>query len=317
MNAAVRSVVRTALAFHCEIVGIRRGYAGLLDEEILPMRSNSVSGVILHGGTILRTARCNEFKEKEAQEKCAAILKGHHIDGLIVIGGDGSIKGAQALSNLGIPTATVPGTIDNDMHGTDETIGHDTAVNTVVCAVSRIRDSASAHDRAAIIETMGKLSGSIALDAALACGAEYVLVPEVPFSRQKLAKSLLEQMKAGRTNSIIICAEGADNAWALSKWLHERTNIDIATTILGFIQRGGQPTARDGNLGSVLGAKAVKVLLDGEKDVLVGMHSGRVRVIPYEEASKEPKIFRRGLYDLCTLLGAAQTDETIEETEAD
>lgn len=160
------------------------------------------------------------------------------------------------------------------MHGTDETIGHDTAVNAVVGAVSRIRDTASAHDRAAIIEVMGRFAGNIALDAGIACGAEYILVPEVPFSREKLARSLIGQMKEGRTNSIIICAEGADDGRALGDWLKERTNIDICTTILGFIQRGGRPSARDSILGSLLGAAAVKALLDGQIASLIGMNKG-------------------------------------------
>lgn len=242
------------------------------------------------------------------------ILRKRGIEGLVVIGGDGSIQGAEKLTRLGMPTVTLPGTIDNDMHGTDETIGHDTAVNAVVSAVSRIRDTASAHNRAAIIEVMGRFAGNIALDAGLACGAEYILVPEVPFSREKLARSLKLQMKAGRTNSIIICAEGADDGRALSDWLTERTDIDICTTILGFIQRGGQPTARDGILGSVLGAAAVKALLEGETGALAGMHRGQVRILPYEEAKKEKEPFKQKLYELSVMLGSAQNDGDIRET---
>lgn len=314
MNAAVRAVVRTALSMGCEIYGIYRGYQGLLDNDMIAMSSSSVSGIILHGGTMLKTARCKAFFERENQEKAAQILKDRGFDGLVVVGGDGSIQGAEKLTNLGIPTVTIPGTIDNDMHGTDETIGHDTAVNVVVSAVSRIRDSASAHERAAIVEVMGRFAGHIALDAGLACGAEYILVPEVPFSREKLARSLMGQMKAGRTNSIIICAEGADHGHALGDWLSERTGIDICTTTLGFIQRGGQPTARDCQLGSILGAAAVKALLDGETAALVGMQHGKVRVLSYEEAKKEKEPFQRGLYDLSVMLGAAQTEGTIEES---
>gem|GEM_PF-130160 len=227
---------------------------------------------------------------------------------------DGSVQGAAALSSLGIPTVTIPGTIDNDMHGTDETIGHDTAVNAVGGAVSRIRDTASAHDRAAIIEVMGRFAGNIALDAGIACGAEYILVPEVPFSREKLARSLIGQMKEGRTNSIIICAEGADDGRALGDWLKERTNIDICTTILGFIQRGGRPSARDSILGSLLGAAAVKALLDGQITSLIGMNKGEIRILPYSEAAKEKKIFKKGLYTLAGILGAAQEDEDIAES---
>mgnify|MGYP005904912833 CR=1 FL=1 len=314
MNAAVRSVVRTALDKGKEIYGIYRGYAGLLEDDMVPLRSSSVSGIVLHGGTMLKTARCRSFFEEENQEKGAAILRRRGIGGLIVIGGDGSVQGAEKLSKLGIPTVTIPGTIDNDMHGTDETIGHDTAVNAVVSAVSRIRDTASAHNRAAIIEVMGRFAGNIALDAGLACGAEYILVPEVPFSREKLARSLKKQMEAGRTNSIIICAEGADDGRSLGEWLTERTDIDICTTILGFIQRGGQPSARDGILGSILGAAAVKALLEGETGALAGMKGGRIRLISYEEAKKEKKGFHKERYALSVVLGAAQTEGDIRES---
>ena len=314
MNAALRSVVRTALYRGKKIYGVYRGYSGLLDDDMVPMQSSSVSGIILRGGTVLKTARCKAFFEEENQKKAVEILRNRGIEGLIVIGGDGSIQGAEKLSILGMPTVTLPGTIDNDMHGTDETIGHDTAVNAVVSAVSRIRDTASAHNRAAIVEVMGRFAGNIALDAGIACGAEYILVPEVPFSREKLARSLKKQMEAGRTNSIIICAEGADDGRALGDWLKERTSIDICTTILGFIQRGGQPTARDGMLGSLLGAAAVEALLQGETGALVGMHRGQVQVLSYAEAKKVKEPFRKDLYDLAVMLGAAQKDGDIRET---
>ena len=311
MNAAVRSVVRTATALGLDVYGIDRGYAGLLAEEINVLTNRDVGGIILRGGTILKTARCMEFFHEENQRKGAEILKKYEIDGLVVIGGDGSVQGAEILSKLGIPTVTIPGTIDNDMHGTDQTIGHDTAVNEVVSAVSRIRDTASAHDRAALIEVMGRFAGNIALDAGLACGAEYILVPEVPFSREKLAQSLLAQLEQGRTNSIIICAEGADDGRALSDWLHERTNIDICTTVLGFVQRGGGPSAADSILASELGAAAVKALLEGKTAALVGMHDGKVRVLDYDKADQEGKIFRKDRYELAGILGATQEQDHI------
>ncbi len=311
MNAAVRSVVRTATALGLDVYGIDRGYAGLLADEINVLTNRDVGGIILRGGTILKTARCMEFFHEENQRKGAEILKKYEIDGLVVIGGDGSVQGAEILSKLGIPTVTIPGTIDNDMHGTDQTIGHDTAVNEVVSAVSRIRDTASAHDRAALIEVMGRFAGNIALDAGLACGAEYILVPEVPFSREKLAQSLLAQLEQGRTNSIIICAEGADDGRALSDWLHERTNIDICTTVLGFVQRGGGPSAADSILASELGAAAVKALLEGKTAALVGMHDGKVRVLDYDKADQEGKIFRKDRYELAGILGATQEQDHI------
>lgn len=311
MNAAVRSVVRTATALGLDVYGIDRGYAGLLADEINVLTNRDVGGIILRGGTILKTARCMEFFYEENQRKGAEILKKYEIDGLVVIGGDGSVQGAEILSKLGIPTVTIPGTIDNDMHGTDQTIGHDTAVNEVVNAVSRIRDTASAHDRAALIEVMGRFAGNIALDAGLACGAEYILVPEVPFSREKLAQSLLAQLEQGRTNSIIICAEGADDGRALSDWLHERTNIDICTTVLGFVQRGGGPSAADSILASELGAAAVKALLEGKTAALVGMHGGKVRILDYDKADQEEKIFRKDRYELAGILGATQEQDHI------
>lgn len=311
MNAAVRSVVRTATALGLDVYGIDRGYAGLLADEINVLTNRDVGGIILRGGTILKTARCMEFFHEENQRKGAEILKKYEIDGLVVIGGDGSVQGAEILSKLGIPTVTIPGTIDNDMHGTDQTIGHDTAVNEVVNAVSRIRDTASAHDRAALIEVMGRFAGNIALDAGLACGAEYILVPEVPFSREKLAQSLLAQLEQGRTNSIIICAEGADDGRALSDWLRERTNIDICTTVLGFVQRGGGPSAADSILASELGAAAVKALLEGKAAALVGMHEGKVRILDYDKADQEEKIFRKDRYELAGILGATQEQDHI------
>lgn len=311
MNAAVRSVVRTATALGLDVYGIDRGYAGLLADEINVLTNRDVGGIILRGGTILKTARCMEFFHEENQRKGAEILKKYEIDGLVVIGGDGSVQGAEILSKLGIHTVTIPGTIDNDMHGTDQTIGHDTAVNEVVNAVSRIRDTASAHDRAALIEVMGRFAGNIALDAGLACGAEYILVPEVPFSREKLAQSLLAQLEQGRTNSIIICAEGADDGRALSDWLRERTNIDICTTVLGFVQRGGGPSAADSILASELGAAAVKALLEGKAAALVGMHDGKVRILDYDKADQEEKIFRKDRYELAGILGATQEQDHI------
>lgn len=311
MNAAVRSVVRTATALGLDVYGIDRGYAGLLADEINVLTNRDVGGIILRGGTILKTARCMEFFHEENQRKSAETLKKYEIDGLVVIGGDGSVQGAAILSKLGIPTVTIQGTIDNDMHGTDQTIGHDTAVNEVVNAVSRIRDTASAHDRAALIEVMGRFAGNIALDAGLACGAEYILVPEVPFSREKLAQSLLAQLEQGRTNSIIICAEGADDGRALSDWLHERTNIDICTTVLGFVQRGGGPSAADSILASELGAAAVKALLEGKTAALVGMHGGKVRILDYDKADQEEKIFRKDRYELAGILGATQEQDHI------
>jgi 6-phosphofructokinase 1 len=314
MNAAIRSVLRAAFDRGAEVYGIRQGYKGLLEDEIFRMKPSMAGGIIHHGGTILRTARCPAFKDVENQKKAVANLRKHDIEGLIVIGGDGSLKGAEALYRCGMPVITMPGTIDNDMPGTDETIGFDTAVNTVRESVSRIRDTAASHERAALVEVMGRHAGHIALAAGLACGAEYILVPEVPFSREKLARSLVRQMKAGRTNSIIICAEGADDARALGDWLKERTSIDICTTILGYIQRGGAPSARDAMLASVLGFAAVDALLgQGLTHHVAGVHQSQIVLVPYEEAEGWRRQFSMRMYQLAAVLGAAQKDSTIDE----
>lgn len=304
MNAAVRGVVRTALAMDAEIYGIERGYAGLLDEDITPMTSASVGGIVLRGGTMLRTARCQAFFERKNQIQAADILRKHGIDGLVVIGGDGSVQGAEVLTHLGIPTVTVPGTIDNDMHGTDETIGHDTAVNVVVSAVSRIRDSASAHERAAIVEVMGRFAGHIALDAGLACGAEYILVPEVPFERETLARSLEAQMKLGRTNSIIICAEGAGDARSLGgvaeRAYKDRRLYDHARLHPARRSADGQRLPARLHPGRVRGDCAPP-----GRDRSAHRYAQRPRAHSFlRRGKKEKEPFRRDLYDLAVMLGA-------------
>lgn len=312
MNSAIRGVVRTALHMGAEVYGIRQGYKGLLEEEIFKMKSRMAGGIIHHGGTIIKTARCLEFKEKENQEKAVSILKKYGIEGLVVIGGDGSLKGAEALSALGVPTVTVPGTIDNDMPGTDETIGFDTAVNTVREATNKIRDTAASHDRAALIEVMGRHAGHIALAAGLACGAEYILVPEIPFEKEKLAKSLMKQMECGRTNNIIICAEGAADARVLGAWLKEKTKIDICITILGYIQRGGAPSARDAMLGSILGSLAAEALIKGEHiNCVAGTKNGQAILVPYDKAEQVRRVFSKELYNLAAILGTAAVEEPI------
>lgn len=304
MNAAIRSVIKTAAGQGAEVFGIHRGYAGLLDEEITPLSIRDAGGIVHHGGTVLKTARCLDFHKPEKQEEAAAILRKYGIEGLVVIGGDGSMAGAACLEKLGIATAVIPGTIDNDMCGTDETIGFDTAVNTVREAAGRIRDTAASHDRAALIEVMGRHAGNIALAAGLAAGAEFVLIPEVPFDREKLAHALTDMTSMGRTNSIIICAEGAADARELGKWLGEVTGIDMCTTILGYIQRGGAPSARDAILGAVLGAAAAEGLLAGKSGFLAGMRDGRLRITSYEDAFAEKKTLDRKGYDLAVSLGA-------------
>lgn len=304
MNAAVRSVIRSGCAAGMEVWGVFRGYEGLLEGDMIELRPRSASGIIHHGGTVLKTARCPAFREKEAQKRAAALLAARGIEGLIVIGGDGSMAGAAALEKLGTATAVIPATIDNDMCGTEETIGYDTAVNTVLEAAVRIRDTAASHNRAAVIEVMGRRAGHIALAAGLACGAEFTLVPEVPFDREKLAEALSALMKEGRTNSLILCAEGAADGRELAVWLEEKTGVDMCATILGYIQRGGRPSARDAILGTLLGAAAVKGLAEGKKGFLTSVTGSRVRLLSYEEAFREKREFHREAWELAMTIGA-------------
>lgn len=306
MNAAIRSAVRTVISAGGEAFGIDRGYEGLLAEEIEPLSWQSVGGIVTRGGTILKTARCPAFMERDVQRRAAEILGKHGIDGLLVIGGDGSMKGAAALESFGAMTAVVPGTIDNDMRGTEETIGYDTAVNTVLDAMRRIRDTAASHDRAAVVEVMGRHSGRIALAAGLAGGAEFTVVPEISFSVDKIAGGLLAMQKEGRTNSLIVCAEGAMDGRALAEALKERTHMDICATILGYIQRGGAPSARDAFLGAILGAAAAHQLLGGAHGFLAGMKGSQVHIASYEEAAKEPKSFDESPYRLAMRIGAGR-----------
>lgn len=307
MNAAIRSIIRTATALGMECWGIFRGYEGLLEEDLIRLAWRDGGGIIHHGGTVLKTARCPAFLERAVQEKAAAILGKRGIDGLVVIGGDGSMAGAAALEALGIPTAVVPATIDNDMGGTEETIGYDTAVNTVLDAIRRIRDTAASHDRAAVVEVMGRHAGHIALAAGLAGGAEFTLVPEVPFDRRELAACLLDMLREGRTNCIIICAEGAADGRELSDWLRHATGIDICTTILGYIQRGGAPTARDTLLGTTLGAAAVETLAAGRHGFLAACRGSRIHIIPYDEAFRDKRPFYTAGYELSLRIGAGRS----------
>lgn len=304
MNAAIRSAVRTVISAGGSAVGIDRGYEGLLAGEFHPLLWKSVGGIVHHGGTMLKTARCPSFVEPAAQQKGADLLRGQEISGLIVVGGDGSMAGAAALEGLGIPTAVVPGTIDNDMCGTEETIGYDTAVNTVLGAASRIRDTAASHDRAAVVEVMGRHSGRIALAAGLAAGAEFTVVPEIPFSVDDIAEGLLSMQREGRTNSLIICAEGAADGRALAGELAEKTGMDICATILGYIQRGGAPSARDAILGAVLGAAAAEGLLTGNHGFLAGMKGSRPHMVSYADAFAEKREFYKEGYHLAMRIGA-------------
>lgn len=285
MNACIRGVVRTALAKGLKVKGIMRGYAGLLKEEIIDMDGHSVSDIIQRGGTILYTARCLEFKKPEVQQQAADILHKHGIDGLVVIGGDGSFAGARQLANLGINTIGLPGTIDLDIACTDYTIGFDTAVNTAMEAIDKVRDTSSSHERCNIIEVMGRNAGYIALWSGIATGAEDILLPErFNGDEQELINHIIDMRKMGKKHHIIINAEGVGHSTSMAKRIEAATGIETRATIIGHIQRGGSPTCTDRVYASIFGAKAVDLLLEGKSKRVVGYRGGEFRDYDINEA---------------------------------
>ncbi|AWP26557.1 6-phosphofructokinase [Paenibacillus sp. Cedars] len=303
MNAALRAVVRSGLYYGLEVYGIQRGYQGLLENDITQMDLRSVGDIIQRGGTILRSARCEEFKTPEGQQKGADILNQHGIDGLVVIGGDGSYHGANKLSKLGIKTMGLPGTIDNDISFTDYTIGFDTAVSVVVDAVNKLRDTMSSHARSSVVEVMGRHCGDIALHAGLASGAETILVPEVEYNLDEVATRLRENFAKGKRHSIIIVAEGVGRGEDIVCDLKEcHASIDARVTVLGHIQRGGAPTPFDRNLASRLGDFAVRSLINGESDKGCGIIKGELVLTDIDKVVNTKKEFDRDLYDLALRL---------------
>ena len=285
MNAAIRGVVRTAIHSELKVKGIMRGYAGLLQEEIIDMDAVSVSDIIDRGGTILYTARCQEFTTVEGQKKGAEICRKHGIDGVVVIGGDGSFQGAGKLSALGINTIGIPGTIDLDIACTDYTIGFDTAVNTAMEAIDKVRDTSTSHERCSIIEVMGRNAGYIALWCGFANGAEDVLLPErYDGNEQVLIDRIIENRKRGKKHHIIINAEGIGHSTSMAKRIEAATGIETRATILGYMQRGGAPTCKDRVYASIMGAKAVELLLAGHSNRLVAYKNGEYVDFDIQEA---------------------------------
>ncbi|MFB4166702.1 6-phosphofructokinase [Virgibacillus sp. JSM 102003] len=276
MNAAIRAVVRKSIFHDMEIYGVKNGFQGLIDGNIDKMDIGSVGDIIQRGGTLLRSARCEEFKTDEGQQKGIEQLKKHGIEGLIVIGGDGSFRGAQKLSEKGYPCIGVPGTIDNDISGTDFTIGFDTALNTIIEAIDKIRDTATSHERTYVIEVMGRDAGDLALWAGLADGAESILIPEKSDDFQDVVLRLKRGHERGKKHSIIILAEGVGSGFAYGKRIQEETSLETRVTVLGHIQRGGSPTASDRVLASRLGAKAVDLLLSGKAGRMVGIQNNQI-----------------------------------------
>ncbi len=290
MNAAIRAVVRTGLYHGLEVNGIMRGYQGMIDDDIFPMESKSVANIIQRGGTILKTARCKEFFEEEGRKKAYDNLKKHGIDGLVIIGGDGSFRGAKKFhEEFDIPSVGLPGTIDRDIVGTDFTIGFDTAVNTAVEAIDKIRDTADAHDRLFIIEVMGRDAGFIALHSGIATGAENILIPERKTDIEEIIQSLQEKEKRKKLVNLIVVAEGDEfgGAEGVSKIIRARMpELEVRVCVLGHIQRGGSPTCLDRLVASRMGYHAVECLIEGQYNVMIGIKENRINYTPFEKAAK-------------------------------
>ncbi len=303
MNAAIRAVVRYGVSKGLEVYGIMRGYAGLLEDDIKVLSFSDVGGIMERGGTILRTARCQEFKVDKGRQEAYKILKNHEIKGLIVIGGDGSLNGAALVAaESDIKVIGLPGSIDNDISETDMCIGVDTCLNTVVENIQKLKDTASSHERAFIVETMGRNCGYIALISGLTTGAEAILIPEVKVDYQALADKLLAGKKRGKINSIVVVAEGAASAYTVARHLENRTGYETRVTILGHIQRGGSPSVADRLLASRMGAAAVQAFIDGQSNVMIGIQGNSIVPVDLNRALQKRKELDLSLYDLANTL---------------
>jgi len=303
MNAAIRAVVRTAINEGLNVIGVRRGYAGLIASDIVPMQMRSVSDIINRGGTVLYTARCPEFMTEEGQSTAAENCRKLGIDGMVVIGGDGSFRGARQLCLHGIPTVAVPGTIDRDFSSSDYTIGFDTAINTVVEMVDRLRDTSQSHDRCTVVEVMGRNAGDIALHAGIACGALTILVPEMEYDFERdIIQKMRKTLKTGKHHFIIIVAEGVGNSEEITKRIEEETGITARLTVLGHVQRGGIPTARERINASRMGYHAVKLLASGISNRVVGVRDGHVVDYDILEGLAMEKKFDQELYEIANAI---------------
>ncbi|MDX1462784.1 MAG: 6-phosphofructokinase [Marinirhabdus sp.] len=291
MNAAIRAVVRSCAYHNIGCVGIYRGYQGLIEGDFTPLDARSVKNIINRGGTFLKSARSQEFRTKEGRQKAYAALKNEEIDALVVIGGDGTFTGAIVFNEEhNFPIVGIPGTIDNDINGTDYTIGYDTALNTVVEAIDKIRDTANSHNRLFLVEVMGRDAGDIALNAGIGAGAEEILIPEQDLGRDRLLASLKRSKKSGKTSSIVVVAEGdqiGKNILGLADYIRENLEeYEVKVTVLGHIQRGGSPSCYDRVLASRLGVGAVDAILEGRTNVMVGISHNRLVQVPFEESIK-------------------------------
>jgi 6-phosphofructokinase 1 len=303
MNAAIRAVTRIAHSKGLNVLGFERGWEGLLTDTFRPLTARSVGGIIHLGGTILRTARCPEFRTKEGISKAAKTLKDHHVDGLVVIGGDGSFRGALELSKHSTTQMVgIPATIDNDVYGTDETIGFDTAVNTAVMEIDKIRDTAISHERVFIVEVMGRERGFLASTVGVTVGAEVIIVPEDKCNLTGVVEIIKDNTRKGKRAGIIVAAEGCGRVSDLAKSIEQQTSAEVRLTILGYVQRGGTPTARSRLLASLFAEKAVTVLCEGQGNRAVGLLNGKVTSIPLEEAATKAKPIDSSLLTLNGML---------------
>lgn len=303
MNAAIRAVVRTGVYYGLEVVGIRRGYDGLIGGEFEQLDARSVSAIMQRGGTMLQTARCPEMKTPEGVAKAVNVAKVLGLDGLVVIGGDGSFMGAKVLCEAGLPTIALPGTIDNDISCSEYTIGYDTCVNTVMEAVDRLRDTMQSHDRCSVIEVMGRAAGYIALESGIACGADVVLIPEKEWNfDEDVLRPILESKQRGKRHAIVIVAEGIGGAAEMAKEIEAKTGIESRATILGHVQRGGSPTVRDRVVASEMGAKAVELLLEGKQNRIVCMQNSVVTDVDIEEGLAMQKTISPHMIELAKKL---------------
>jgi 6-phosphofructokinase 1 len=302
MNAAIRSVVRVALYNGLKVSGIKRGFQGLIEAAIDNMELADVGDIINRGGTKLLTARSEEFKTEAGQKRALEVLHMFEIDGLVVIGGDGSYAGAQHLWEKGFPTVGIPGTIDNDLVYTDLTLGFDTAVNTVVCAINNLRDTSSSHGRVSLIEVMGRNCGDIALYSGLAGGVEDVLIPEKAYDLNDISRKILQGRRRGKLHSILIVAEGVGKPYELAEQIEALTEQEVRVTVLGYLQRGGAPTATDRILGAQFGARAVELLMQDQGGRAVGIRGGCIIDMDFAEAAAMPKVFDQAKYDLTKIL---------------
>ncbi len=306
MNAAIRAVVRSAIYNKLEVVGILRGYSGLIEKQFMSMQSHSVSKIISQGGTILKSSRCPEFKQKQVRALAYENLRESSIDALVVIGGDGSFRGANLLyKEFGLPVVGIPGTIDNDIYGTDFTIGYDTAINTAVSAVDKLRDTADSHNIVFFVEVMGRDAGFIALSTSIAGGAEATLIPEIPTSIDKLCEYMETERRLNKTSGIVIVSEGLEigNAYEVAAKVKEKLpNYETRVTTLGHIQRGGSPSCNDRVLASILGHESVQALILGKSGVMVGQMQGQTVYTPFDEACNRHNEINKKWYDIARIL---------------